>query len=131
MKKTQYFLVYFNNKRPLRKGLLVKFASDRLNLDTVIICSDMRAGERMVAGLDDLGGEGVLDILFDQAAQVSRAVLNREGFMGEVIHQRIVPAQADTAYGNRILELTEQDTADLAEVLLGELIEGNNLVDTV
>jgi len=110
---------------------LVKFASDRLNLDTVIICSDMRAGERMVAGLDDLGGECVLDILFDQAAQVSRAVLNREGFMGEVIHQRIVPAQADTAYGNRILELTEQDTADLAEVLLGELIEGNNLVDTV
>lgn len=131
MKKTQYFLVYFNNKRPLRKGLLVKFASDRLNLDTVIICSDMRAGERMVAGLDDLGGEGVLDILFDQAAQVSRAVLNREGFMGEVIHERIVPAQADTAYGNRILELTEQDTADLAEVLLGELIEGDDLVDTV
>lgn len=131
MKKTQYFLVYFNNKRPLRKGLLVKFASDRLNLDTVIICSDMRAGERMVAGLDDLGGEGVLDILFDQAAQVSRAVLNREGFVGEVIHERIVPAQADTAYGNRILELTEQDTADLAEVLLGELIEGDDLVDTV
>ena len=91
----------------------------------------MCAGKRGIARLNNLGGECVLDILFDQAAQVSRAVLNREGFMGEVIHQRIVPAQADTAYGNRILELTEQDTSDLTEGLLGELIEGNNLVDTV
>lgn len=107
------------------------YSLDRLNLDTVIICGDVCAGERSIARLNDLGGECVLDILFDQAAQVSRAVLNLEGFMRQIIYQRIVPAQADTAYGNRILELTEQDTADLAEVLLGELIESDDLVDTV
>ena len=131
MKKIQFFLAFLHNKRPANKGPFKQFVLDRLDLDTLVICGDMCAGERRVARLDDLGSEGVLDVLFDQAAQVSRAVFDREGFMGEVVHERIVPAQADAAHGNRILELTEQDTADLTEVLLSELIKGDDLVDTV
>ena len=90
----------------------------------------MSAHQRLITG-DDGGGQRIFNLLFDQAAQIAGAVLDRVGLLGEQAEQAVVPRQADILVGQRGAQLTEHDLSDMAEVVLGQLVERDNLVNAV
>lgn len=90
----------------------------------------MSAHQRLITG-DDGGGQRIFDLLFDQAAQIAGAVLDRVGLLGEQAEQAVVPRQTDILVGERGAQLTEHDLSDMAEVILGQLVERDNLVNAV
>ena len=90
----------------------------------------MSAHQRLITG-DDGGGQRIFDLLFDQAAQIAGAVLDRVGLLGEQAEQAVVPRQADILVGQRGAQLTEHDLSNMAEVILGQLVERDNLVNAV
>ncbi len=98
-----------------------------IQLNLAVLSGQVSAHQRLITG-DDGGGQRIFDLLFDQAAQIAGAVLDRVGLLGEQAEQAVVPRQADILVGQRGAQLTEHDLSNMAEVILGQLVERDNLV---
>ena len=81
--------------------------------------------------VDDLGGDGVLQVLLDLAAQVPGAVSGGVGLLYQVIQHAVVPGEGNALLPQVVGELLEHDLGDLLEVVLGEAVEIDYLVHPV
>ena len=87
--------------------------------------------DRVLVAVDDFLRDGVLDLLLDGAAEVTRAVLDGVGLLRQVIQHRVVPAQGDAPVGQTGFQLVQHNDRDVPEVGLGELVEADDLVHPV
>ena len=53
-----------------------------IQLNLAVLSGQVSAHQRLITG-DDGGGQRIFDLLFDQAAQIAGAVLDRVRFLGE------------------------------------------------
>lgn len=100
-------------------------------LDFAIFYRDKQAGQRMLVGFDNQRCRLVLNLFFNQAAQVARAVLDGVGFIGQILNKRFVPMQLNAVMLCGFNQILQHDAADLLEVLGRQLIERNDLVNAV
>ena len=87
--------------------------------------------QRVYEAFDDLLGNRVFQLFLDRPAEISRAVGHGVGLFDQRVNHALVPDELQTAFGERLLEIAQHDDRNRAEVLLGELVEADHLVDTV
>lgn len=63
--------------------------------------------------------------------EVARAVGHGVGLLDEIILDALVPRECNAAALQRLLQLREHDVRDAAEIVLAQLVEADDLIDTV
>ena len=81
--------------------------------------------------VDELGCDAVLQILLDLPAQIAGAVGGGEGLLHQVVQQGLVPGEGDAPLLQVVPQLAQHDGGDGLEVVLGELVEVDDLVHPV
>ena len=78
----------------------------------------MDALDGMEVAVDELGGDVVLQILLNLAAQIAGAVGHGVGLLHQVVQQAVVPVEGDALVVEVVGELLEHDFGDILEVVL-------------
>ena len=95
------------------------------------LCGGVNCGKRMEIAVDELGGDIVLQVLLNLAAQIAGAVGLGIGLLDQVVQQRLVPGKGDPFFFQGVPQLAQHDTGNGLEAVLGELVEIHDLVNPV
>ena len=95
----------------------------------VVVDGDDRAGGRVFG--DDLAGDQGLDVRLDEPLQRAGAVLRVEGRVDHVVLGGVGQRQVELACLHAFAEVFDQQVDDAVDVLLGQRLVVDDLVETV
>ena len=93
--------IFFKKFLPEFFGQELADLSNRFYLYPVLIGCHMGTCQGVVACCNDFRSQTIFHFLFQQTAQITRTILHRKCLLRQILHQGIVPCQADTACAAR------------------------------
>ena len=88
-------------------------------------------GDRVLPAVNDALGDYVLQLLLDAPAQVPGAVGGGVGLFDQIAEQALVPGEGDVLLSQGVLQFLKHERRNILEVVLGELVEVDDLVHPV